>query len=56
MRPIRSVAFLKEQQENPLKIARYNILFPTLFYHIHLNPGFFIVGAVHDSINGDQII
>jgi len=31
-------------------------LFPSLFYHIHLNPGFFIVCTVYDSINGDQII
>ena len=30
--------------------------FPSLFYHIYLNPGFFIVGAVYHSINRDEII
>jgi hypothetical protein len=31
-------------------------LFPPLFYHIHLNPGFVFVCTVYQSVNGNEII
>ncbi len=36
--------------------SAYDVLFPSFFDHIHLNPGFFIICAVDDPIDRDEVI
>lgn len=46
----------QETADRSIENCNAQHLFPSLFYHIHLNPGLFIVRTVHDSINGNEII
>ena len=43
----------QEPTEKSIENCKVHLLFPTLFDYIDLNPGFIIIRAVDDSINGD---
>jgi len=46
----------QETADRCIENCKAQHLFPSLFYHIDLNPGFFIVCAVYHSINRNEII
>ena len=46
----------QETGDKSIENCNAHHLFPSLFYHIHLNPGFIFVCAVYHSINRDEII